>query len=103
MKNDRKNARSSSPMSIGEAIKAFVSANRLEDKFDETKLLTYWENIVGTTIASRTTYLKLKKDQLVIKVDSAPLRNELLMSKQKILESVNNYMGKELINSVLIQ
>lgn len=94
--------RSSKPQSIGEALNSFVNAHKMGDKFDETKLLAFWETIVGSTISSRTTFLKLKNKQLTVKVDSAPLRNELLMSKQKLVDSVNKFMEKEVVDAVII-
>ena len=94
--------RNSETSSLSEVLDKFLGAFNLEKKFYETQLIQNWKNIVGTTIASRTEYVVLKGNELVIKINSAPLRNELHMSKNSLKDHINKKLGKEIVHSIVI-
>ena len=56
-----------------------------------------WQELMGPTIASRTDRMFIKKKTLYVNINSAPLKQELNMSKTKVLKLINEKMGIEVI------
>ena len=99
---DKENAaRKPGTTSIGDAIGQMLDAYRIRTQFDESSLVAFWGKIVGQTIASRTTSVYLKEKVLFLQIDSAPLRNELVIAKSKLISSLNKEFGYEMIDDIM--
>ena len=62
-----------------------------------------WEKIMGKTIAKYTDKIEIVQSTLFIHSTVAPLKNELLYQKAKIIERVNEALGEKLIKDVVIK
>ena len=82
-----------SPKSLREAIGKYLKEERLDGKLNEHKLIGIWQELMGPTIASRTDRMFIKKKTLYVNINSAPLKQELNMSKTKVLKLINEKMG----------
>ena len=87
---------------IGQVIDQLIDSYRLRDKINEVKLQHGWEALMGEAIARRTTTLRLRKGKLFIKVSSAPLRQELFNSRDRIRELFNKELGGSFIEEVQV-
>lgn len=94
-KNTYRNYRSSKAVSLKDAINQFFKANHLDKRFTETSIPLIWQEMMGETISSRTLKIFVNDHELFIKLSSAPLKNELMMSKNKIIERMNQEIGEE--------
>lgn len=94
--------RNTEEKSIGDAVKSWLKNNGMEQKLNEIKISNMWEELMGKTIATRTTDLKITNSKLQITVNSAPLKAELLLNRQKIQTRMNEELGKEFIKEVVI-
>jgi hypothetical protein len=94
-KNTYRNYRSSKAVSLKDAINEFFKANRLEKRFTETSIPIIWKEMMGETISSRTLKIFVNDHELFIKLSSSPLKNELMMSKNKIIERINQEIGEQ--------
>ena len=56
---------------------------------------------MGNAIASRTLKVFIRDKKLYVKLSSAPLRNELSMSKSKIITLLNKDFEKTVIDEVI--
>ncbi|MHA7131335.1 DUF721 domain-containing protein [Algoriphagus namhaensis] len=83
------------------AFKELLKTYRLEDKFQEKSLIHTWEDLVGQTIASRTSSLYIKDKKLFVKVTSGPIKKELQMNKRKVLDLIEAKYGAELIEDLV--
>lgn len=91
----------SNEMSLGDAIKAFLKSNSLDEKLLETEIYARWEELVGQAINNRTTKVKLNDGVLSVYVTSSVLRNELSIRKSELLERINQrLMGKTIIKDL---
>ena len=81
--------RHSNDQSLGSAIKEFLHAYRLEEKFNQTKLLHSWEKVVGKMVARHTKDLFIRNKILFVSIDSPALRNELGYAREKLVKSLN--------------
>jgi predicted nucleic acid-binding Zn ribbon protein len=62
-----------------------------------------WEQVMGKTIARYTDHLKVINRTLFITTHVAPLKQELLYQKEKIKLRVNEALGENVIDEVIIQ
>lgn len=85
----------------GEAIRELLGAYRIQSKFSQTEVRASWEQTMGKTIASRTTKLFFKKNVLFVELNSAALKQELNMSKSKVLSLLQNKFGKTVIEQIV--
>lgn len=74
---------------------------KLRGKFDEKKLINSWETMMGKPIAKRTEKMYIKDKVLFVKLNSAPLRQELTMSKNKVLDILHRDFDKDMVIDVL--
>lgn len=90
-------------LSIGEAVKQFLNKSRLKNGVRAIQLESVWEVIMGKTIAKYTDKIEVRQDTLFIYTTVAPLKNELLYQKEKIIERINEQMGEKFIRNVVVQ
>lgn len=89
--------------SLGDAMKKFLEGSRIKGGIQALQIEDVWEQIMGKTVARYTQKLQIFGDKLIITTDVAPLKNELKYQKEKIRLRVNEALGKDVINEVLIQ
>ncbi|HLP12469.1 MAG TPA: DUF721 domain-containing protein [Flavobacteriales bacterium] len=95
--------RKSNEMPIKEAIDRLLKVYKLDDKMVELDAVKCWEEMMGAAIAKRTREIFIAKKVLYLKLNSAPLKEELLMSKSLIIQRLNERMGKEVITDVFFK
>lgn len=88
---------------IKKALQQMLERYKLDEKVNEIKLINNWEKMMGKTIARYTQEIYVNKKKLFIRVLSAPLKQELTYSRDKIIELVNNEIGEGYINEVVIR
>jgi hypothetical protein len=62
-----------------------------------------WEQIMGKTVARYTDKLQVINDTLFITTQVAPLKQELIFQKEKIIQRVNEALGQRIINKIVVQ
>ena len=88
---------------LGDLIKEFYEQHRGSDYLDEIKLINSWPKVVGHFIASHTINLSVKNHVLFVRVDSDALRSELGYSKSLLMKNLNDMVGKEVVNEIVLQ
>lgn len=87
---------------LKEAINDLLKVYRIDGKFNQTKVIAFWEKTMGKTIANRTGRIFLKDKTLFIEITSAPLKHELSLSKSKMIELINKEFGAGLVEDIVI-
>ena len=90
-------------LSIGEALKQFLKNSKLKNGIQALQIEEAWEKIMGKTIARYTDKIQIINSTLFITTNVAPLKNELLYQKEKIIERVNDALGEKVIKEVVIK
>ncbi len=90
-------------LSIGEALKQFLKSSKLKSGVQALQIEEAWEKIMGKTIARYTDKIQIINSTLFITTNVAPLKNELLYQKEKIIERVNEALGEKVIKEVVIK
>jgi len=94
------NGRKADILSLKEGIEDLLDAFKLKGKFNETHIIASWERIMGAPIAKRTTSLNIRNAKMYVKLNSAPLKHELNMSKTKILDLLHRDLGEKVIEEI---
>ena len=89
--------------SIGQALKYFLDKSKLKNNVRAFEITAIWEKIMGKTIAKYTEKIQIINRTLFITTPVAPLKNELLFQKEKIIQRVNEAFGENIISDVVIQ
>ena len=92
-----------SEYSLGQAMKLFLQKSRLQSGIRSLEIATVWEELMGKTIAKYTDKIQIINHTLFITTNIAPLKNELLYQKDKIIQRVNEAMGENIISEVVIR
>lgn len=90
------------PDPISTVIQKWLKQNHLEDKFLQADIKTAWENLLGPVVARHTKSIVLENRILKIRVDNAPLRQELFMSRTRILALINERAGRQIALECLV-
>lgn len=94
-------SRKNESQSLKDAIESLLKVYQLQHKFQETSIPANWEEIVGKPIAARTSQVYVKGKKLFLKINSAPLKKELLITQKKLIEIVNQFAQQELISEIV--
>jgi hypothetical protein len=94
-------ARNTKTIPLKDAFESFLKVYNLKSKFNESYLVTYWEKIMGASIAQRTEKIYIKNGILYLRISSAPLRQELVLAKTKLISLLNAEIGEEIIKEVV--
>ncbi len=90
-------------VSIGEALKEFLKKSKLKSGVQSMQIKDAWEKIMGRTIANYTDKIEIVNSTLYIYTSVAPLKNELIYQKPKIIERVNEELREKVISEVVIK
>ena len=90
-------------ISLQDAIQQFLQKSRLKSGIQAVRIEEIWEQVMGKTIAKYTDKIQIINHTLYITSSVAPLKNELLYQKEKIIERVNEALGEKVITDVVIK
>jgi len=102
----RKNSpysRSGEATKLDSALDKMFKAYNIKGKTDQTTIIALWEELMGKTIASRTTKMFFKGKVLYVELSSAPLKQELTLAKPKIMTLLTDKVGEEAIEDIVFR
>jgi predicted nucleic acid-binding Zn ribbon protein len=88
---------------LDSAIEQMFDAYKIKSKTDQTSIITMWEELMGKTIASRTTKMFFKGKILYVELSSAPLKQELTLAKEKILTKIAEKISRKVIEDIVFR
>jgi predicted nucleic acid-binding Zn ribbon protein len=89
--------------SLSQALQQFLKQSRLKGNIQAMQIEEVWEELMGKTIARYTDSIQIINQTLFISTSVAPLKNELLFQKEKIIQRVNEPLGEKVIRDVVIR
>ena len=87
---------------LKDVLDEMMNSRRLKPKLDQLKVKSIWESTMGPSINKYTKKISLTKGKLFIKIDSAPLKQELNFGKDKIVKLMNKEIGEKVVTEVII-
>ena len=89
---------------ISEILSDFFKENpQIRQKILEVRVQRAWGELLGPMIMRSTQQLFVKNRVLHVFLNSSVLRNELLLNRKRLLKSLNDYAGEEVINDIVIR
>jgi predicted nucleic acid-binding Zn ribbon protein len=64
-------------------------------------LISSWPELVGKTIADRTSNVYIKDKKLFVKITSGPVKKELQLNKSKVIALIESQIGKGIVEDVV--
>ena len=90
--------------SIGEVLKQYFEENTfLKRKVAESRVVTGWSKMLGAGLASYITNVYLRRDVLYVHLNSAALRQELMMAKERLMKNLNEHAGMHVVNDIVFR
>ena len=86
---------------LADAFQDLLKAYRLEDTYQEKLLISSWPELVGKTIADRTSNVYIKDKKLFVKITSGPVKKELQLNKSKVIALIESQIGKGIVEDVV--
>lgn len=95
--------RNNDHISISDALKEFVEINKLEKGLNKVNVADAWVKLMGNGVNNYTTAVNLERDTLYVQLSSSVLREELSYGKQKIIDMLNEELGKNIIKKLILR
>lgn len=89
---------------IGEVLRDIFEENtELYEKILEIRVKRAWGVVLGTMVLQYTRDLYVKDKVLYVSLTSAVLRNELMLCRERLVNSLNDYARGKAINDIVIR
>lgn len=89
--------------SVSEAIQKMLNESHWKYRYQLTKLREDWEKLMGKMVAKHTTDLMIRDHVLYIYTDVAALKNELSYNKGLLIAKLNQYLGEQFIQDIVVR
>lgn len=88
------------PESVGDVLRQTLQSQGMTDRLYETRAIALWPTIVGEEIAAMTSRPSVFNGVMTIHVRTAPLKQELNMSRSGLIRIINDMLGRETIKEL---
>lgn len=95
--------RKNNTQKIGDVLKEYIEKMMIGRKLKEVSVINAWEDLLGKTVASRTTSIYIKNKVLFVHLSSSVVRNELMMMRQEIINKLNEKAGEKIIEKMILK
>lgn len=89
--------------SISDVMKEFMKKNKLEAGLDVINVKETWFKMMGPAFKNYTGEIELKRQTLYVQLNSSVVKQELEYGKSKIIQMLNEELGKELIKEIVFR
>ena len=95
--------RHSKTENLGTLLAQLVKQYNLEGKLLEVKAVKAWETLFGSAVTRHTERVEVKNRTLYVYLRSSVVRNELMMQKSRIVETINERVGASVIDRMVFR
>ena len=88
---------------IADIIGDFMQQEDIETTMLEHKALQHWAQVVGPGVNRFTTERYVEDGIITVKIASAALRNDLMLSRSQLIERLNQLAGKPVIRDIVFR
>ena len=89
--------------SIAEIIGDFMQQEDIESAVLEHTALHLWGQVVGPGVNRMTTERYVENGVITMKITSAALRNDLMLTRTAIIAQLNELVGKPVIREIVFR
>ncbi len=95
--------RTSNESNLGDVLKRIIETNKLQPGIDQVDVRRAWKNLMGNGVNNYTRNIALKNSTLYVELTSSVLREELSYGKSKIIEMINEDLGRDVVQEVILR
>ncbi len=96
--------RQSNTQTLGEAMQDFFEKNSVfREKVLNARAELAWGEVLGPTVQQYTRNAWVKKRVLYVSLTSSVLRNELNLSKAQIVHKLNQHVGEDVLDDIVLR
>lgn len=88
------------PKTIGEIMQEYLNPASLDRSVNERRLEALWPEVVGSYINRLTLQRYVKNRVLHVVIASAPLRNDLMLTRSSLVRRLNEITGADVIDDI---
>lgn len=88
---------------ISTIIKKLMNNPKLSKRLDNLDIIDIWKELIGKQLQRYITNVRVINENLVVKVNSSILRNELSYKKTELIKKINTKIGKEVIKDIILK
>ncbi|NQW43228.1 MAG: DUF721 domain-containing protein [Bacteroidetes bacterium] len=88
---------------IAEALNLVISDKKLNKGLTESLIKHQWAEIMGEVIAKHTTGMYLNTKNLYVYFNSSVIKNEFIYNKDKAIALVNEALGYEAVEDLIVK
>jgi predicted nucleic acid-binding Zn ribbon protein len=90
--------------SLGDAIRHYLGEKQtFNRKLLENRVINSWSELMGHTVASYTSQVEIRRQKLYVTLTSSVLRHNLMLSRQEIIQKINEKIGSEVITDIVFR
>ncbi len=89
--------------SLSDILKEMIEGNNLKKGLNKVAIKDVWKDQMGQGINAYTDDIYLSGNTLYVKLRSSVIRQELSYGKDKIIKMVNEALGEEIVEKVILK
>lgn len=93
----------SNALPIGELVQTYLRQQGLESPLNEYRLIQAWETVMGRAISRYTDRLQIRNQTLYVHVASPALRQNLQMTRDRLVQRLNEAVGAQVIVDIVFR
>ena len=87
---------------ISKVLEDVISQKHFKVGIDNLRVQEAWVKTMGENIQKYTYNVEFKKGKLYIKLKSSVLKEELIFEKNKVINLINQELGKEYVKKLVL-
>ena len=91
------------PQSIGKVLNEILQSKLLNSGITFVRINELWQELMGVNMTHYTEKIILKGNTLFVSLNNAALREELSYGKEKIIKMMNEQLGNEVIEKIVLR
>ena len=88
---------------VKDVLSHIINKNKLEPGLNQVSVIEAWKNLMGNGVNNYTHSVSLRRGTLFVELTSSVLREELSYGKQKIIDMLNEELGKVIIKKLILK
>lgn len=92
--------RRTNSQTVGDLVRAFIRQEGLETPLNQYRLMEAWKDVMGETVRKYTGDMFISNQTLFVKILSAPLKQNLMMTRTVLVDRLNKAVDAQVITDI---
>lgn len=88
------------PEQMGDLLQQVLGGTKIGQGLDEMHAVAACYELLGDAISVYIKEATVRNGTLYLRLDSAPLRHELFMSRDKLIKQINSKLGVQVVHDI---